>query len=65
MYKALKSFSGAVSMAMGDVKDIKDQAIVEDLLKAGYIEPVKGAKKTEGKSEDKTEEKTAKPKAKK
>lgn len=45
MYKALVSFSGAVSMTMGEVKEITDKAIVEDLLKAGYIEEVKAEKK--------------------
>jgi hypothetical protein len=45
LYKALVSFSGAVSMTMGEVKEITDKAIVEDLLKAGYIEEVKTEKK--------------------
>ena len=56
MYKALISFGGAVSMRIGEVRDISDSTIAEDLLKAGYIEPVKGAKKTEENPEDKTEE---------
>lgn len=41
MYKALLSFTGLVSMAMGDVKEISDASIAKDLLKAGYIEEVK------------------------
>jgi hypothetical protein len=45
MYKALKSFAGKVSMRKGDVKEINDKGIVEDLLNAGYIEEVKPAKK--------------------
>lgn len=45
MYKALKSFSGVVSMAEGEVKDISDNLIVNDLVKAGYIEEVKPADK--------------------
>lgn len=45
MFKALISFSGAVSMVEGEVKEITDKAIVEDLLKAGYIEEVKTEKK--------------------
>lgn len=40
-YKALKGFAGLISMKKGDVKEIKDEALVNDLLKAGYIEPVK------------------------
>lgn len=38
-YKALVSFSGTISMAMGEVKEITNQEIVNDLLKAGYIQP--------------------------
>jgi hypothetical protein len=45
MYKALKSLAGKVSMRKGDVKEINDKGIVEDLLNAGYIEEVKPAKK--------------------
>lgn len=43
MYRALLSFSGVVSMAMGEVKEITDQDIANDLLNAGYIEEVKEA----------------------
>ncbi len=45
MYKALKSFAGAVSMRKDEVKEINDKEIVKDLLNAGYIEEVKPAKK--------------------
>lgn len=38
-YKALISFSGLISMAEGEVREIEDPAIVNDLLKAGYIQP--------------------------
>lgn len=42
MYKALKSFSGPlISMAKGQEKDIKEPALIQDLLRAGYIEEVK------------------------
>jgi len=39
LVKAKVSFSGKISMAAGDVQDIKDKYILNDLLKAGYIEP--------------------------
>lgn len=39
--KANVSFSGLVSMAIGEELDIKDKVILEDLLKAGYVEEVK------------------------
>ena len=39
--KALTSFSGVESMAMGEIKEILDESIVKDLLRAGYVEEVK------------------------
>lgn len=41
MHKALKSFSGAISMCEGETREIKDADLVADLLRAGYIEEVK------------------------
>ena len=45
MYRAKVSFSGIVSMAEGEVRNITDDAVAKDLLKAGYIEEVKPAEK--------------------
>jgi hypothetical protein len=42
--KALVSFSGAFSMAVGEVRDCSDRTIIKDLLQAGYIEEVKTEK---------------------
>lgn len=39
-YTALVSFSGVISMAYGDVKEISDVSVANDLLKAGYIVPL-------------------------
>ena len=36
-YKALKTFTGLISMVKGQVQEIKDSAIAKDLLQAGYI----------------------------
>lgn len=44
MYKAIVSFSGIVSMAEGDIAEIADKAVSEDLLNAGYIEAVEEVK---------------------
>ena len=41
MYQALKSFGGIVSMKKGDIKEINDVNIANDLLNAGYIKKVK------------------------
>ncbi|EXG84483.1 hypothetical protein K413DRAFT_1226 [Clostridium sp. ASBs410] len=50
--KALKTFSGAVSMYEGEVREIKDDYILNDLTRAGYIEPdapKRNVKNNEGK----------------
>lgn len=52
MYKALKSFSGVVSMRKGEVKDIQDDFIVADLKRAGYIEDYVEEKPEEIKPKD-------------
>lgn len=39
-YRALKTFAGVVSMRRNEEKDIENQEVVNDLLKAGYIEAV-------------------------
>lgn len=44
MYIALVSFCGTISMAEGEVRDIPDPSLAEDLLKAGYIKPVEEEK---------------------
>lgn len=49
-YRALKGFSGLISMKKGEVKEIKDKYIVDDLLKAGYIEATEKPKTTNKKS---------------
>ena len=50
-YKALKSFSGLVSMRGGEVRETLDADIAKDLLRAGYIEEVKPAEKAKPKDE--------------
>lgn len=61
-YKALVTFSGAESMAMGEVKELSDQFIIADLLRAGYIIPVekKPVKEKPAKAEKKAVKKTKK-----
>ena len=46
MYTALTSFSGKISMAEGEVRDIPDPSLVKDLLKAGYITETAEEKKS-------------------
>lgn len=37
MYKATKSFSGLINMKKGDEREIKDEEIAKDLIRAGYV----------------------------
>lgn len=41
MYRALETFAGKVSMIKDEVREILDKDVVNDLLRAGYIEEVK------------------------
>lgn len=46
-YRAKVCFSGIVSMSKGEVKEIGDKYVADDLLRAGYIEPFEKQKKSE------------------
>jgi hypothetical protein len=46
-YKALVSFSGAVTASLNQIIEINDEEIANDLLNVGYITVVKDSKKTE------------------
>lgn len=66
MFKALKSFCGKVSMKKGEIKELNDNEIINDLVNAGLIEEIK-ANKTKIKPvikeiEEKIEEEVKKPK---
>jgi len=37
MYKATRSFSGIVSMKKNDVKEINNEEVAKDLIRAGYV----------------------------
>lgn len=37
LYKATVSFSGVISMTGGEIREMSDSPLVNDLLKAGYI----------------------------
>lgn len=39
LYLALVSFSGIISMFKGEIREISDSSLVDDLMKAGYITP--------------------------
>lgn len=48
LVKAKTSFAGTMTMYKGEVKECDDEAVLQDLLKAGYIEEVKGETTTKG-----------------
>lgn len=50
-YKAIVSFSGKVSMASGQIREISDESLAKDLLRAGYIIPLEAKKEKEEKAE--------------
>lgn len=60
MYRALISFSGLISMAEGEIREITDDVMVKDLLNAGYIEEVAPDHPTETPEEEKPKEKPKK-----
>lgn len=43
--KALVSFAGKITMAVNEIREIHDEAILKDLLRAGYVEKVEEPKK--------------------
>lgn len=51
--KALVNFSGAFSMCKGEVREIKDKTVLDDLLQAKYVEEVKQTPKRSDKVENK------------
>lgn len=51
LYKALISFSGILSMAKDEVREISDSSLVSDLLKAGYIMEMKADESKKPKEE--------------
>lgn len=50
-YRAIVSFSGKISMAMGQVREISDESLVKDLLRAGYIIPLEAKEEKAPKAE--------------
>lgn len=52
LYKALKTFAGLEKMRRGEVKDLKDDYIIKDLLKAGYIVPAEATPDEDAPHED-------------
>ena len=45
MYKALTSFAGLISMTEGEIRDISDPSLIDDLTRCKYIVQVKTKKR--------------------
>ncbi len=57
--KATVSFSGTVTMAKDDTKDIKDGPVLNDLLKGGYVVKVEDGSDKSEESKDGSDKKSA------
>ena len=57
--KALCSFSGSITMSKGEIRECDDEAVLSDLIRAGYVEE-KTAQKTEKTTTATAEAKSAK-----
>ena len=49
-YRALRSFSGILSMVKGEVRDIANEAVAKDLLRSGYVEDLGSTEKKTAKA---------------
>jgi len=58
IYRALRSFSGVISVSEGSEVDINDKAIETDLLNAGYIAKIEETIKGNPKSTKKVSKKS-------
>ena len=54
--KALTNFSGAISMAKGEERDIENNVLLQDLLQAGYVKLLESSEDKEPESEAPTDE---------
>ena len=57
LVKAKASFAGKISMIRGKIRDIPDKEVVNDLLRAGYVELIEPAKQSnDGENADSPDE---------
>ena len=59
LVKATENFSGAVSMTIGQTRELSEGDILSDLLRAGYVEPVAPVQPSAPKEEPEQEEESA------
>lgn len=56
LVKALTSFGGKISMGAGEVREILDEEIAKDLLRAGHVVEAKAEKEAEKGKKDKKDQ---------
>jgi len=59
LVKALTSFGGKISMGAGEVREILDEEIAKDLLRAGHVVEAKAEKQATKKAEKAKKEEVA------
>lgn len=59
LVKALTSFGGKISMGVGEVREILDEEIAKDLLRAGHVVEAKSEKQATNKAEKAKKEEAA------
>lgn len=59
LVKALTSFGGKISMGSGEVREILDEEIAKDLLRAGHVVEAKAEKQAANKAEKAKKEESA------
>lgn len=57
LYRALVSFSGLVTMRKNEVRELTNEEIIKDLLKAKYIELAQGSNEPKPTTKKKTTKK--------
>ena len=56
--RATTCFSGLISMYVGEVREVEDFDILNDLMKAGYVEPVEAESRNPQANTDSEDEET-------
>lgn len=62
-YKALTTFSGKIAMVKGEVREIADEKIAKDLIRAGYVVDLSERQKAQAQTQTKSAKTSKKSKA--
>lgn len=65
LYRATRSFTGRITMIKGEVREISDPEVENDIVRCGYAVPVETSKKKTAEKSEETSEavQEVKPKA--